>query len=411
MTETRDVVLVTIDSLRADRCGFLGSDRGLTPDMDRLAEEGLIFENAIAPGGATSGSTASFMTGAYPIDRPTAEDRTELIRQHLGAAATLPETFGRRGYRTAAITANPWTSRHFGYQDGFDDFEDFMDGDSSGNLLRDRTGNGPLSELASQLVDWWRGQEMYLSWDAYYDRVRTFLDDAREGDDPFFLWIFLVDVHMPYLPPSGFRSQSSLGAYAANAWLFAGADPELPLGDHLRKRLLTAYDDTVRFTDRFVGRLADELDDDTVLCVHADHGESFGEEGHYGHGYLYEKTVHVPLFVTGHPAGRIERPISLRALPALLPALAGGEEVAERDLEPVATSRNDVGWRLVHGGGWRYMETPERERLLDESGSEIDDAALLSLARRVTRHRRETEAERQRVMAAAEDVTRQYREL
>jgi arylsulfatase A-like enzyme len=410
MTEMSDVVLVTIDSLRADRCGFLGSDRGLTPAMDRLAGEGLVFENAVAPGGATSGSTASFMTGAYPVDRPTAEDRTELIRQHLDAAVTIPETFDRLGYRTAAVTANPWTSRHFGYQAGFDDFEDFMD-ESSSSAVRDRTGDGPLSALASQLLDWWRGQEMYLSWDAYYDRIQALLDRARDGAEPFFLWLFLVDVHMPYLPPSGFRSQSSLGAYAANAWLFAGADTELPLGDHLRERLLTAYDDTVRFTDRFVGRLADELDDDTVLCVHADHGESFGEEGHYGHGYLYEKTVRVPLFVTGHPPGRIRRPISLRALPELLPALARGEAIADRDLAPVATSRNEIGWRLVHGGRWRYVETPESERLVDESGSAIDDEALLSLARRVTGHRRETEDERQRVMAAAAEVSRQFPEL
>lgn len=410
MTEMSDVVLVTIDSLRADRCGFLGSDRGLTPAMDRLAREGLVFENAVAPDGATSGSSASFMTGRYPIERPTAEDRTETIRGHLASAVTVPELFKRMGYRTAAFTANPWTSRHFGYQSGFDLFEDFMDEDTSGDGLREKEKNhGPVGELASQLLDWWRGQDMYMSWDAYYDRVQSYLESVRDSDEPFFLWLFLVDVHMPYLPPKGYRSQSALGAYAANAWLFAGANQDRLLGGRLRDRLLTAYDDTVRYTDEFVGRLADDLDDDTALCVHADHGESFGERGHFGHGYLYEKTIRVPMFVANHAPGRIERPTSLRELPELLAGLARDEEITDSDRSPVVTSRNSIDWRLVYGGRWRYMETPDGEQLVDESGSDIESEGLLSLARQVTRQRREAETERRRIMLGAANAAESNR--
>lgn len=404
MTETRDVVLVTIDSFRADRCGFLGGDAGLTPAMDRLADDGLVFENAVAPAGATSGSSSTFFTGRYPIERSTADDRTEVMRQHLKSGETLPEMFSRRGYRTAGFTANPWTSRFFGFDAGFDHFEDFMDDDlTSGTIERGGRG-GAVRDLASQLVNWWQGQDMYMSWDAYADRISDWVGEAREGDEPFFLWVFLVDVHMPYLPPAGYRSQSSAAAYASNAWLFGGANPDLPGAGWLRDRLLTAYDDTVRYADEFVDRLAGEVND-AVLCVHADHGESFGEtDGHYGHGKLYEETIRVPMFVANHPAGRVKSPVSLASLPDLLGRLADGETVDESYGKPVVTSRNNDGWRVAHGGGWRYTRTPDGESVEDSTGRRVRSDELLALGRSVTESEVESERERKRVIAAAADV-------
>lgn len=404
MSETNDVVLVTVDSLRADRCGFLGSDAGLTPAMDRLAEDGLVFENAIAPAGATGGSVESFFTGSYPIDRPTASDEKEVTRQHLRSAVTLPERFSEMGYRTAAFTTNPWTSRFFGYADGFDYFEDFMDESLTRESIRKKKQDELLGDTIKQFLNWWQGQNMYMSWDAYSDEVVEWLNGARADDDPFFLWLFLVDVHVPYLPPKAYRSQSIVGAYAANAWLYAGANDDTFLADELRRRLLTAYDDCVRYTDRFVDRIAGELDDETVLCVHADHGEAFGERDRYGHGRYYDEVIHVPLFCTNHPQRRIKRPTSLRELPDILTALARGEEITEDERTPVVTSRNDDGWRVVHGGQWRYVELRGDDWVEDREGNRIENEALLELGRRVIAHRRETERERRRVIGAAAEV-------
>jgi len=80
MAERNDIVLMTVDSLRADRCGFMGADREITPTLDRLADEGLVFENAFAPAGSTSGSVPTLLTGSYPIDVPDTDSRSEDIR-------------------------------------------------------------------------------------------------------------------------------------------------------------------------------------------------------------------------------------------------------------------------------------------------------------------------------------------
>jgi arylsulfatase A-like enzyme len=181
-----------------------------------MAADGLVFENAIAPGGATSVSASSFFTGTYPVGPSTEHDRKALIRRHLNTTETLPEIFKKMGYRTGAVTANPWTSRHFGYDQGFDYFEDFMDRNvTTGTDDGDRSRI--LSGVGSQLLDWWRGQDMYMSWGAYHDTVQSWLADAQDGDDPFFFWVFLVDVHMPYLPVKEFRSRSLPSTYAASS--------------------------------------------------------------------------------------------------------------------------------------------------------------------------------------------------
>lgn len=403
MTEQRDVVLVTVDSLRADRCGFMGSTAGLTPTMDRLAENGLLFENAISPAGSTRGSSTSFLTGQYPISRPTASTRTDAIRQHVRSRETLAETFSRMGYKTGAFTANPWTSRFFGFDAGFDHFEDFIDDDMSDEAIETGERAGGAAELVEQLRNWWDGQDMFLTWESFYDKIELWLNTV---ESPYFLWIFLVDVHMPYLPPKEYKSQSTLGAYAANSWLFADT-PSLPLGldSELHDRLVTAYDDTVRYTDAFVERLMNDVGDDPLVCIHADHGELLGEGGQYGHGDLHESVVHVPMLVANHPQQRVSTPFSLRELPDLLTGLAHGESMDSFDDNAVVTARNNGGMRVVRGESWRYAETPNGDELLSIPDQQpMDDGELRELGHEVTAHVKESEEEKRRVIQAATDV-------
>ena len=399
MADPRNVVLVTVDSLRADRCGHLGGDRNLTPTIDDLAQKGLQFDNAIAPAGATSGSSTSFITGDYPFSRPGA-DRQESLRGQIRARDTIAEQFKRMGYETAAFTANPWTSRSFGFDKGFDHFEDFME-ETTSNRFRDGDSDaGPVRETATRLADWWSGQEMFMSWESFYDDIDQW---RRSAEEPYFLWVFLVDVHMPYIPPSKSLSLWPL-TYAANAWLFGGADERLsPL---FRDRLLSAYDRTVEYTDEFVAALLDDVGDDSVVCVHADHGELFGEADRYGHGYLHESVINVPLVVGNVPSERVEDPVSLTSLPDLLTGVAVGDRpTVER---PYVTTRNNDGMRVVRGRDWRYQRTTDDESVAVRSDGQWerqeDDHPLYEIGRSVVQREAATEAERRRVVSAVRDI-------
>ena len=408
MTDERNVVLLTIDSIRADHCGFGGHDGRLTPALDRLAADGLVFENAVAPAPATHGSATTFLTGDFPIERDGARgsDRASMkayIRDHLRARDTVAERFSQMGYETAAFTANPWTSRYFGFDKGFDHFEDFMDADASEGLLKDGERTGALSSLAVKAVNWWQGQDMFMSWEAFYDDVVAWTESA---DEPYFLWVFLVDVHLPYLPPAGYRSHSRLATYPANLALFADREGE-GLAPRFHDVLTDTYEDAIRYTDEFVGRAARDLADDPLLVVHGDHGEAFGEHGMYGHGrQLYEELVDVPMVVANGPEGRVERPFSLRNLPDLLPSLARGEDY-EHALDTCVFSHNRMPTVAVRGRNWKYVWRPDDDELYDLAtgeSTECDDPDLRELGARLVDQWHEARAERERVAAAAEAV-------
>ncbi|WP_135855380.1 sulfatase [Halorussus salinus] len=408
MSDERNVVLLTIDSIRADHCGFAGGDGNLTTHMDRLADEGLTFENAVAPAPATHGSATTFLTGEFPIEREGAKgsDRASMkahIRDHLSARDTVAQQFSRMGYETAAFTANPWTSRYFGFDEGFDHFEDFMDDDASESFLKDGEQTNALSSLAVKAMNWWQGQDMFMSWEAFYDDIVSWTESA---DEPYFCWVFLVDVHLPYLPPRGYRSRSRLASYPANLALFADRD-----GDGLTPKfhdvLTDTYEDTIRYTDEFVGRAERDLADDPLLVIHGDHGEAFGDHGMYGHGRdLYEELTDVPLVVANGPEGTVEKPFSLRNLPDLLGSLARGEEYDDA-LDTHVFSHNRMPTVAVRGEGWKYIWYPHTDELYDlDTGetSECRNDDLRELGARLVEDWREAHAERERIASAADSI-------
>lgn len=400
MTIQEDVILVTVDSLRADRCGFMGYEGETTPMLDRLASDGLVFENAFAPAASTSGSTPTFLTGSYPLDVPDTDSRTEDIRHHLSARQTIPERFAELGYETAVFTANPWMSRYFLDDDVADRFEDFMQSDMSRHVLESsRESESAVLSTFVRLLNWWQGQDMFMSWEALYDEVAAWLGAS---DSPRFAWIFLVDPHMPYLPRKEFRTQSRLVTYLANAWLFTR--PSVPFESRVQDVLTTAYDNTIRDTDAFLSRLIDDVDRDPLLVVHADHGEVFGEDGWYGHGTLNEGVLHVPLVVGNGPDDTISEPFSLRDLPDLLIALARGEAY-DSLIGQIAYSRT-FDSRALHGRTWKFVRSDSSEELirLERDADAISDEELRSLCRAVLDRFEEADAERKRVQAAASKV-------
>ncbi|MFB6156073.1 MAG: sulfatase [Haloferacaceae archaeon] len=423
MENRRSVVLLTVDSIRADHCGFMGYERDTTPTLDALAADGLVFENAVATAPATHGSATTFLTGEHPVERPgssgtSGSDMQGHIRGHMNARESVAEQFSRAGYETAAFTANPWTSRFFGFDDGFDHFQDFMDEDVSRGLFEDADADSGVASLVANAMNWWRGQNMFMSWEAFYDEIVEWTESA---DEPYFLWIFLVDVHLPYLPGGAYQTQSKLATYPANLWLFSGRDADRPLESWSHDVLTTAYDNTIRYTDEFVDRLTTDLeDDDPLLVFHGDHGDAFGEHGMYGHGrQLYEELVHVPLLVANGPTDRVTEPLSLRRLPGLLRSLATDGDY-ERHTEPWAVSRNRMPRVGVRGEEWKYIWSPDRNELYDLTAGEDDDLLVTESTDRRTRELQSIgrdieaayhadKAERERIVEAAQTVAAEER--
>ena len=388
MSEPPNIVLVTIDSLRADHCSFMGYEEQTTPTLDTMAAEGARFEHAIAPGPSTPESMPAVFTGRYPanyIDPADVGEARTRIGHHMRTRETLPERLSRRGYATAGFTPNPYTSRHFGFEAGFDRFEDFSDSGvrtAGDGLLQRLSPNSDAAQAARMLVNLLQREEVFKPWDAYADDVAAWIDAATA---PYFVWVHMMDPHVPYMAPGSHRRLNWWQTFRANMAFWRG-DKEAGLDPAVLDRLRMAYDDTVRYTDAFLDRLRSMTDDRTALVVHADHGEAFGEHGTYGHEpYLYEENIHVPLVVTGVPSATVERPVSLRALPSLTERLADGDwdpHVAESSF---TVSRTAGGERVaLRSQRLKYIRGPGETELYDLARDEherLGDERLYDVCR------------------------------
>jgi len=355
--DARNIVLVSIDSLRGDHCGFLGDDRGLTPTLDTLAEEGVAYQNAIAPGPQTFSSMPAIFTGhrrgpttldAYPQEKHW-ERRLAAIDEHLERYASLAERLRERGYDTGGVTPNPWTSTASGFDRGFDEFVDYSETDSGGWVESVATripgvdaGSRPV-ELVGNLLS---GSEFFARWETLYDDIERVRESLSE---PYFLWVFALDTHFPFIPSRAHREEQSLfGAYYSaygSSEAMRGNGGEM--SDRVRESVLRSYRDTVRSTDAFVAKLRSDLaHDDPALMIHADHGESFGDHGNYGHHHrqVYEENIHVPYLV--HNAGvsaDVVEPTSLTSIHDTALAIARDGTYEPAAEEPCAVASSECG--------------------------------------------------------------------
>ena len=338
------VVLVTIDTLRADRVGAYGYDAGRTPALDALARQGTRFDRAYAAAPITLVSHASLLTGRYP---PGHGARDNGLRIDL-KAPTLAEAFQKAGAATGAFVGAFPLDRRFGLIKGFQTYGDSMPRGPDGHVANERPGRAVVDEA--------------LGW----------LDQHRH--ERFFLWVHLFDPHAPYGNP---------------------ADPA-----QARRPASVRYDEDVTEADAQAGRLIDALGADrsrTLIVVAADHGEAFGEHGEVSHSlFVYDTTLRVPLIFAGGPipAGRaVADPVSLVDVAPTIAALAGlppfdadGRSLApafEADASgkaratpatPVLAPRAlyaesfaplfDFGWsplRTIREDGWKYVAAPKPE--------------------------------------------------
>jgi arylsulfatase A-like enzyme/Tfp pilus assembly protein PilF len=330
-----NVVLISIDTLRADHVGAYGFARPTTPNIDAVAREGVVFKNVHTPVPMTLPAHVSMLTGTLP---PTHGLRDNLLNKLPDASLTLAEMLKAAGYTTGAVVSSFVLDRRFGTSQGFDSYDDQFQVVHKVGDLNERKGD----ETARVAVQW--------------------LESHKER--PFFLFVHFYDPHDPYDPPEPFASK----------WKEQPYDGEVAFADHCAGEVLSKL--------RELG-----LWDETVVVVTGDHGEMLGEHGELNHGFfIYEGALRVPLVVRVPRAAprQVELPVSLVDIVPTVVSLAGipvPKEVQGIDLSPWLAGRGSGGGARplyaetvtptryygtssllgVIVDGWKYIETSRPE--------------------------------------------------
>jgi arylsulfatase len=321
-----NVILVTIDALRADSLSFAGHPHIESPNLDRFAANSIVFSEAISSFVGTTPAMPSLMSGLFPsfedVDHWNAatyygfsdlndpDERKGLTRN----VRTLPEILQSAGYVTAGFNTNPLLTSKFNFHQGFVHYEEFGDFYEATSESREH----PL-------------EANYPTADVVVDRVLQWLDAT--SIPPFFLWFHLMDPHCPYLPPPPFDRLPGRNYIAAtdleiNEALFRrlfrqdGKDPPQEYVSFPRlpgsrneafAHVKALYDGEIAFTDRELGRLFEELEkrrlsENTLVVITADHGEEFLDHGHVSRGTDPHSARGSSSGLAGHASASADRP-------------------------------------------------------------------------------------------------------
>jgi arylsulfatase A-like enzyme/Flp pilus assembly protein TadD len=348
--EAPNIVVITVDTTRADRMGFLGSKRGVTPNLDILARQGIVFERAYSQAPLTPVSHATIFTGTYPQFHTV----TDFGHALPALLPFVPEILQKSGYHTAAFIGSIILDPHADMAPGFDRGFDFFDAGFRMKRTRDESRYDTLER---------RGMDVVAHAIAWL---------KRNKQTPFFIWIHLYDPHAPYEPPPPYD-----------------------------KRFSDPYDGEVAYADAALGRFFTYLRqrglyDGALIAMMSDHGESLGDHGELMHGiFLYDETIHVPLvfklpreLLAGHRVPTSVRLVdfaptllSMLSLP-LPPTFQGQSLVPLMKSAPATKPADDLpayaetdyphrafGWsalRSWRSGKYLFVRAPVRE-LYDES--------------------------------------------
>jgi choline-sulfatase len=333
-----NVVLVTIDTLRADHVGCYGYGKAETPNLDQLAHRGVLFENAVAQVPLTPPSHASMLTGVYP----TVHQVRDVGGFTLSAShPTLAKILTSKGWTTAAFVGSVVLKKAVGLHQGFQVYDDRIPEPDVDSAVRGHADR-PAGEVVDLAIQWLTRQ-----------------DSAR----PIFLWVHLYDPHGPYNPPS-------------------------PYKESFRQR---PYDGEIAYTDSQVGRLFKSIQEqglveNTIISILADHGESLGEHGEFSHGvFLYEATLRIPWILAGPgiPPGKrvVDQARTIDLLPTILdlvggdlpqncqgvslvPAFSRQAVQTEQAYAEALFPKINLGWaelRAIRTNKWKYIEAPRPE--------------------------------------------------
>jgi choline-sulfatase len=332
-----NVILITIDTVRADHIGCYGAKQVQTPTTDALAHDGILFEHAISQVPLTWPSHAVILTGTYPFQNGVQDFTGQPLARQFRSVA---QAFKQHGYSTGAVVSAFVLDRSWGLARGFDFYDDAF---SPKEFQKRDLGlvDRKAGESVTHAINWLK----------------------QTTHRPFFFWLHLYDPHSPYDPPEPYHTQYS---------------------DHL-------YDGEIAYADHELGRLITWLKNNllyerTMIVLLSDHGESLGDHGEKEHGFfVYSSTVHIPLIVKP-PAGsrfrrgRIAHPVETVAVAPTLLAAAGIKDRIERQFnsrgllgtaenEDAAYSEtfyplNSFGWSPLHAletSRYHYIDAPQPE--------------------------------------------------
>ena len=346
----RNVLLITIDTLRADHVGAYGWARARTSTLDRIAKNGALFEHAYAAAPITLPSHATLLTGRYPPGHGARDNGMRMSPD----VPTLATELHVKGFATAAFVAAFPLDHQFGLNRGFDVYGDRLPRGADGRPANER----PAADVVNDALSWLR-QNVELR--TQHSELRTRNDERPATNDqrPFFLWVHLFEPHAPYGDPS-----------------------------NASRPVLERYDEEIATADREAGRLIAALGPaaaSTLVVAAGDHGEAFGEHEEYAHSiFVYDTTLRVPLVMSGPgiPAGtRLTEAVTLadvaptvmRALGAPMTKVDGidlspafsGTPLPERELYAESFAPLvEFGWaplRAVRSGGWKLIASPKPE--------------------------------------------------
>ena len=361
------VVLITIDTLRADRLHCYGYERPTSPNLDRLASEGILFENAQVPRGSTWPSLTTILTGKYPITHGVRSNRQNMRAEHL----YITEIFQEAAYTTAGFITNMFRAPYRGFDTGPEKF--FV----------------PMTHAEADR--------------AATDAARAWLRENREED--FFLWVHYIDPHKPYSPepefdqftdpnfefqiPAGFVSDRDKQGRKIpeertplDDYLQHVTEQRIELTDEELAHIQGLYDGEILAVDHEIGRLLDALDElglteDTLVVFTSDHGEEMYDRHHYFYhaNSVYEGVLHVPMMMR---------------LPGTIPkgvreaTLVEASDVAPTifDLAEIGTDERFDGATLrplIMGEGYRQRSFQS----FGEDAADLNDAAFGEFAERL----------------------------
>jgi len=345
-----DVIMVVVDTLRADRLGAYGNPRGLTPFLDQLAARGVVFKNVYANSSWTVPSMASLFTSRLPSQHHVATFESKLTEGEV----TLAECLQKAGYETAGMQANFRLTRDLGYAQGF----------TTWNVLRDAATKVRGNRVREATAKW-------LGGDATPAAVRA----------PRFLFLQYMETHSPYEPVEPFRerfarSADGVDAASANALMrtinFRAFTPQIV------DVLESLYDGEVASVDAELQALFNDLEQrgmlaNSVVVITADHGEEFKEHGRMAHGHaLFNESIRVPLIVLapGLEPKVIENNVSLIDVAPTILALAGlpaQPSFEGQSLVPMMAAHSPLEWVLSLTG-----PPPDVITELPKTGSSMD---------------------------------------
>lgn len=433
-----NVLLVTIDCLRRDRCGIYGHHRNTTPTLDTLARNGYLFDNAYATGPVTTESFPGILAGRLSAHTITGD--TIYQKCLPDEAPTIATHLRDNGWETAAVISNPRVGEHVGTDRGFETFRNLRttsDGTgerSKSSLLPNFAVGEKLYKLRERMRDFesvpYRYEIPFLTF-RYYQYlsrwpsvrgetvINNFLDILDRQSSPFFAWTHLMDVHGPLHPQTVSDGGLSDGGPFAQFRSQARR-----VSDIYDSQTEARYDSIVRYADTQLQRIIDWLKStdvwkDTVLIVTADHGDALHDRGIYGHPqhYMYDELLSVPLVVRipGREGRQITHPFSLGWLHEIVTELCGVDGLDapltssyESHFEPdrmvddvliadsidqqghsIATRQgvvkyvtqtgelaDNTGIRVGPSGSYRLDRDPKERRPTDESWDHLKQATL-----------------------------------